>query len=162
MNILTEQLQRRHLPLLSDWLDRSDGALTPNDLPARAEALAAWFDRSAAQPGRLDCLTLVYETPVGVASLLPLPGQPGAAELRVLLGEVGYNALRTGTYVALQMLDRAFLDLEFSRAAIRVYDRHAPFLQALERMGFSRTDEREGLVFLAVGRDDFLRRKYLF
>ena len=106
MNILTEQLQRRHLPLLSDWLDRSEGALTPNDLPARAVALAAWFDRSAAQPGRLDCLTLVYETPVGVASLLPLPGQPGAAELRVLLGEVGYNALRTGTYVALQMLDQ--------------------------------------------------------
>lgn len=162
MDIWTERLQRRHLPLLEGWVCRADGAVTPNDLPERADALAQWYDAAAAQPGRLDCLTLVYETPVGVAGLLPLAGQPDTAELYLLLGEVGYNLLRTATYVTIRMLDRAFQDLGLARVTLRADPRRAQLMQAFARMGFSGADAPDGLRALSVESDVFRQRKHLF
>ena len=75
MDIWTEQLERRHLPILERWLWRTAGAITPNDLPSDVIELRTWFERSVAEPGRLDCLALVYETPVGVAGLRRKNGQ---------------------------------------------------------------------------------------
>ena len=162
MDIWTERLERRHLPLLENWLARADGAVTPNDLPAHPDALAKWYDAALAQQGRFDCLTLVYETPVGVAGLLPLAGHPDTAELYLLLGEVGYNPLRTATYITIRMLDRAFQDLGFARVTVRFDPRHEQLLQAFGRMGFSGEDVTDGLRTLSVERDVFLQRKYLF
>ena len=34
MDIWTEQLERRHLPILERWLGKTAGAITPNDLPS--------------------------------------------------------------------------------------------------------------------------------
>ena len=61
------------------------------DLSEEAHELESWFDMCAAEPGRLDCLALVYETPVGVAGLRRRHGQKDTLELYLLLGEVGYN-----------------------------------------------------------------------
>ena len=69
MDIWTERLVQRHLSLLERWIGRTDGALTPNDLPRKAEDLAVWFGACSADAGRLDCLISVYETPVGIARL---------------------------------------------------------------------------------------------
>ena len=66
MDIWTERLMQRHIPLLERWIGRTDGALTPNDLPRKAEDLAVWFGACSADAGRLDCLISVYETPVGL------------------------------------------------------------------------------------------------
>ena len=109
MDIWTERLERRHLVIVERWVGRTAGALTPNDLPDAAEALADWFSRGAAEPGRLDCLLRVYDTPVGLASLRR-SAEADTAELSLLLCEVGYNPLRTATYAAMRMLDRAFSD----------------------------------------------------
>ncbi|MBQ9250613.1 MAG: hypothetical protein IJ179_09645 [Oscillospiraceae bacterium] len=160
MNIWTEELVERHLPLLEAWAGRSDGAITPNDLPASAEGLAQWFERRGAEPGRLDCLALVYETPVGLAGLRR--SAEGEAELYLLLCERGYNPLRTATYICLRMLDRAFLDLGLERVTMRVLPDGTWFLEALARMGFSPTEERDGPGCLAVERDTFQNQKYLF
>jgi hypothetical protein len=162
VNIWTERLERRHLPLLEGWIGRGESALTANDLPAQAEGLARWFERSAAEAGRLDCLALVYETPVGVAALRPCAGQEGTAELTLLLGEKNYNPLRTATYIALRMLDRAFLERGLTQVGIRVCAGQDWLLEPLGRMGFRRTAAREGLIGLSVDREDFLSRKYLF
>ena len=160
LNIWTERLERGHLPLLERWIGRGDGELTANDLPTEAERLAAWYERAAAEPGRLDCLTLVYETPVGVAGVRRIRGQE--AELYLLLGETGYNALRTATYVSLRMLDRAFGDLGSARVTVQVRAEQAWFSEVLERMGFIRTAEGEKLCALAVEKEHYLSRKYLF
>ena len=80
----------------------------------------------------------------------------------MLLGEVGYNLQRTATYVTLRMLDRAFLELGYEQVLVWVYARHGWFLAVLERMGFSRAAEQDGLIRLRAGREDFLNRKYLF
>ncbi|MBR1456296.1 MAG: hypothetical protein IJ594_03940 [Oscillospiraceae bacterium] len=162
MDIWTQQLQRRHLPLLTRWLGRDGGALTPHDLPREADGLARWFEACAAEPGRFDCLALVYETPVGLAGLRRGDAPADEAELYLLLCEVGYNPLRTATYVTLRMLDRAFLERGLARVTVRVSARHARFLEALERMGFSRTEDRGDTVCLAVDKAAFLARKYLF
>ena len=161
VNIWTERLERGHLPLLGRWLGRADAALTPNDLPAEAVELEAWFERCAAEPGRLDFLTLVYETPVGLASLRP-GGEDGSAALELLLGERNYNPLRTATYVALRMLDRTFLECGFRRVSVQAFTRHAWLLEPLERMGFSRTAEQGDRICLTVEKDCYLSRKYLF
>ena len=158
----TERLERGHLPLLRRWIGRGDGALTPHDLPPEADKLTAWFDDCAAEPGRLDCLVSVYETPVGVAGLRRCGGQDGTATLYLLLGEVNYNPLRTATCVTLRMLDRAFLDLGLARVEMQVCAGHAWYPEVLERMGFTRTDAQDGTIRLAVEKDAFLSRKYLF
>lgn len=160
MDIRTEYLARRHLPLLARWLGRTSGAVTPNDLPEDAAALAAWFDRCQADPARLDCLALVYDTPVGLAGLRRTQAQ--TASLWLLLGETGYNALRTATYVAQRMLDRAFSDFGAVCVCAEVNPGHAQILAALERMGFRRTGETDGRIALAVDRETFSRQKYLF
>lgn len=162
MDIWTEQLSRRHLSLLERWIGRGDGALTPNDLPSNTEELEAWFELCVAEQGRLDCLALVYETPVGLAGLRSCEAQNRTAVFYLLLGEVIYNPLRTATYVTLRMLDRAFLDNGLSRVIIRVHARFEWFLEVLERMGFSRTAVQDDLITLTVKKNDFLHRKYLF
>ena len=161
LNIWTERLERGHLPLLERWIGRGDGELTANDLPTEAERLAAWYERAAAEPGRLDCLALVYETPVGVAGVRRIRGQE-EAELYLLLGETGYNALRTATYVSLRMLDRAFGDLGSARVTVQVRAEQAWLSEVLERMGFIRTAAEEKLIALAVEKENYLSRKYLF
>ena len=163
MNIWTEQLQRRHLPLLECWIGRVEGAVTPNDLPREASKLTEWFERCMAEPGRLDCLALIYETPVGITGLRQYDdGQRETATLYLMLGEVNYNPLRTATYITLRMLDRAFLDIGLECVTIRVCIRHAWYLNTLEQMGFSRTSEQDGLIYLSVEKKTFLGRKYLF
>ena len=162
MDIWTETLERAHLPLLARWLDRADGALTPNDLPGDAAALPAWFERCAAEPGRLDCLALVYETPVGLAGLRQSGASEGAAALSLFLGERNYNPLRTATYLTLRMLDRAFLDLGLSQVHMEVHVRFGWYLEALERMGFQRGAEDGGRIPLRVEKERYLSRKYLF
>lgn len=161
MNIWTERLERRHLPVLAQWAGRTDGAMTPGDFPPDAAEIPRWLDCCAAEPGRLDCLILAYETPVGLAGLLACE-EKDAAALYLLLCEVNYNPLRTATYATLRMLDRAFSELDCALVTTQVYARHGQYLNALECMGFSRTAERDGLLDLRAEKDVFLRRKYLF
>ncbi len=161
MDIWTERLERRHLPVLENWIGRTDGALTPNDLPPEANGLVPWFEACSADPERLDFLALVYETPVGVTGLRRY-SQEGAAELYLLLGEVNYNPLRTATYVTLRMLDRAFLELGFRCVTVRVRAQHSWYIEVLEQMGFTRTAENSEAISLAVEKEVLLNRKYLF
>ena len=161
MDIWTEHLQRRHLPLMEQWVGRTDGAVTPNDLPQDAGALTVWFEACAEEPGRQDFLITVYETPVGVAGFRR--GGQGTAELYLLLGEVQYNLLRTATYAVQRVLDHAFQNAGLDRVTVRVYRRCAKLLDALERMGFTRDAQQDdGMVFLAIEKNAFRRRKYLF
>ena len=162
MDIWTEKLEQRHIPTLRRWIRRSSGAMTPNDLPDAEEKLSQWFESCAAEPGRLDCLILVYETPVGLAGLRRNCCRTGTAELYLLLCEVGYNPLRTATYATMRMLDRAFLDEGLARITVRVDRRRTEYLAALERMGFSGEAEEDGRIRLAVEKDLFSSRKYLF
>lgn len=162
MNIWTEQVVERHLPLLQAWAGRTEGAVTPNDLPASAEELAAWVRRRGAEPGSLDCLALVYDTPVGLAGLRRSAGREREAELYLLLCELGYNPLRTATYVCLRMLDRAFLELGLERVTVGVNREFSWLLEPLERMGFVCETEGESLIGLTVEKAAFLDRKYLF
>lgn len=162
MDIWTERLVRRHLPLLECWVRRREGAMTPNDLPREAEKLAAWYEACSADPGRLDCLVSVYETPVGLSGLRQHSGQSDTAELHLLLCELSYNPLRTATYTTLRMLDHAFLELGFNRAAVQIYAKHGWYLNVLEQMGFTRTIELDGLISLSVEKSVYLDRKYLF
>ena len=157
MDIWTEPLQRRHLPTVERWLTRTDGALTPMDLPQDPAALEAWFNRCAEEPGRLDCLLLVYETPVGVATLRRTDAVDTAA-LSILLGERSYNPLRTATYVTLRMLDRAFLELGVRRVTMELLAPWPAYRAALDQMGFS----PDGDARLAVEKDVFLQNKYRF
>ena len=69
MNILTERLELNNLPLLAQWLTREDAALTPNDLPRKAEQLSAWLECQTPDPERQFFLVLIYDTPVGIAGL---------------------------------------------------------------------------------------------
>lgn len=160
MNIWTERLQRRHLPLLEAWVGRTDGAVTPNDLPADRAELSKWFEACAAEAGRLDYLITVYETPVGVAGLR-LSGENGAA-LYLLLGEVQYNLLRTATYAVQRMLDHAFQDPGCDRVTAQVDARFAQLLEALERMGFQSQTLDDGATLLSIELEAFRQRKYLF
>ena len=162
MDIWTERLDRAHLPLLAQWLARREGALTPSDLPADCAGLSDWFEAQAAEPERQDFLALVYETPVGLAGLRGCGGNSGTAELWVLLGEVGYNLERTATFVTLRMLDRAFFEVGYEQVLVWVYACHGWFLELLERMGFTRAAEQDGMICLLVGKAVFLNRKYLF
>ena len=162
MNIWTESLEKAHMPILERWIGREEGALTPNDLPKNSDELPQWFERCTSDPGRNDFLILAYETPVGLAGLQNVSGQERTAELYLLLCEVNYNLLRTATYAALPMLDRAFRDCGSDRVIIRLREQHAWIVEVLERMGFFCVREGNGLIMLAVEREEFLQRKYLF
>lgn len=163
MNIWTESLERKHLPLLKSWIGRIPGKLTANDLPLDPEALTDWFERRALESGRLDFLVSVYETPVGVAGLRVCDGEANTAGMYLLLGEANYNPLRTATYATLQILDRAFQECGFDRVCAEVYAKeHKEYLEALERMGFSKTAEASEKSYTSIERKLFLDRKYLF
>ena len=149
MDIWTEQLQKRHLPILESWLGRSAGALTPNDLPKEVNQLSSWFD----QRWGSDFLISVYETPVGVAGLRD-------NEFYLFLGEVGYNLVRTATYATLRILDQAFTI--FDSITVRVDKNRHEYLSALNTMGFRQLSEENGLVRLSVQKTEFQSRKYLF
>lgn len=162
MDIWTERLERRHLPLLERWAGRGEGALTPNDLPPDTENLATWYETCSAEQGRLDCLISVYETPVGIAGLRRQGWQSETAELYMLFCELNYNLLRSATYATLRMLDRAFLELGFERAVVYVHARHGWYADVLEQMGFSHGAEQDGTLLLSSEKSVYLDRKYLF
>ena len=159
MDIWTERLERRHLPLLKNWIGRTSGMMTPNDLPEDPAGLPAWYENRAAEPDRLDCLISVYETPVGVSGLRK--GQDGSGEFYLLLGETNYNPLRTATYATLRMLDRAFDECGCESVRVRAFLCFEEYREALERMGFSGTGEEDGLICAEIRKQDFLSRKYL-
>jgi len=160
MDIWTEGLESRHLPILKNWIGRTSGRMTLNDLPEDPTRLSAWYEDCSAEVGRLDCLISVYETPVGVSGLRK--GQDGAGEFYLLLGETNYNPLRTATYATLRMLDRAFEECGCTRVWIRLFPCFGEYREALERMGFSETPEEDGLICAEIRKLDFLSRKYLF
>ena len=162
MDIWTEELERRHLPVLQPWLSRGDGAITPNDLLIDGKDLESWFAALSSEPGRQDFLALVYETPVGIAGLRRSAGGNNMMEMYLLLGEIGYNLLRTATYVTLRVLDRAFSDAGVGRTAIRIRPGYGWFLPVLEQMGFSRTVAENGILSFSAERNEYLSRKYLF
>ena len=161
VDIWIEKLERRHLPLLENWLGRSSGRMTPNDLPTDAEKLTQWYETCTAEPGRQDHLVLVYETPVGVAGLRRREGREGAAELYLLLGETGYNLLRTATYAVLRLLSTVFREDGLDRVSAELSPQGREILPALERMGFSREGEDGGLR-VSIEKKSFQERKYLF
>lgn len=162
MDIWTERLERRHLPFLANWIGRTSGAMTPNDIPVNAEELSLWYENKSTDPGRKNFLVLVYDTPVGLAGLRQRDGRREVLELYLQLYEVNYNPLRTATYATLRMLDRAFLDNKAKRVEARVFAQHRDYLEALERMGFSRTAADNEMICVAVEKDPYLSRKYLF
>ncbi len=162
MDIWTEELERRHLPDLQRWLGRRDGAITPNDLPVDGKDLESWFAALSSEPGRQDFLALVYETPVGVTGLRRSAGLNDTMEMYLLLGEVGYNILRTATYVTLRVLDRAFSDAGVGYVTIHVCPGYGWFLPVLEQMGFSRAGPTDERASFTAAKDKFLSRKYLF
>ena len=143
MDIWTEQLERRHLPILERWLGRTAGVITPNDLPSDVIELRTWFERSVAEPGRLDCLAHTLE-------------------VYLMLGEVGYNLRRTATYVALRIIDHAFSNADAAQVAVRVSPCHTWFLDVLYRMGFAEERTENEMTVFTVEKDVFLNRKYLF
>ena len=149
MDIWTEQLYRRHLPIVEHWLDRSAGALTPNDLPKEANQLSAWFEERAES----DFLISVYETPVGVSGFRD-------NEFYLFLGETGYNFVRTATYATLRMLDHAFMT--FDSVYAYVYKNRHEYLSVLNTMGFTQLGEENGLIMVSVQKPEFQSRKHLF
>ncbi len=162
MNISTERLTRSDLPFLERWLCREDGAVTPNDLPSDPGLLSRWFEDASSDSDRLDCLALVYETPVGMTGLHRRNVPEGYAALYLLLGETAYNPLRTATYVIFRMLDRAFTDLDFDSVGMDVLPPYGWLADILARMGFSRAAVRDGVLSFTVEKDAFARHRHLF
>ena len=162
MNINTERLKLRHFPILQQWAGRTSGAMTPNDFPWVKEQIQKWLELNTDNAERLDCMIFVYDTPVGIAGLLHDNTSPESAELYMLLCEVGYNLIRTATYATLCMLDRAFQEYGLQTVSASVYTCHPEYLEALERMGFSRQTEKGELIMVEAGRKAFYSRKYLF
>ena len=160
MDIWTEKLEQRHLPILEHWLGRTGGRMTPCDIPDKPDMLPLWYERCTAEPGRLDCLVLAYETPIGITGFRRATNNPEEAELYLILGESGYNLIRTATYATLRILDCAFQD--YSRLNARVYAQHEDYLFALKRMGFSQGTAAGRLIPVRVEKEIFQSRKYLF
>lgn len=160
MDIWTEKLEQRDLPTLKHWIGRTPGRLTPCDLPDNPDELPQWYEKYTAEPGRMDCLVLAYETPIGITGFHRAVGDPDVAEFYLMLGEANYNLIRTATYATLRILDRAFQD--YSRVNAKVYDYHKEYLPALERMGFSLVAAETGLMSVNVDKEVFQSRKYLF
>lgn len=162
MDIWTEELQQRHLPILEKWIGKTSGQLTVNDFPMNAEQIPSWFDRCRSESRRNDCLISVYETPVGISGLRKGKTDSDSAELYFFLGESNYNPIRTATYATLRMIDRAFQDPGLGCVYAMVFSHQKDYLDSLYRMGFSTTTEEDGLVLVFVNKDVFLSRKYLF
>ena len=162
MNINTEKLKLQHSPILQQWVGRTSGAMTPNDLPRAKEQIQQWLELNMNDTERLDCLIFVYDTPVGITGLRHDNTSPESAELYMLLCEVGYNLIRTATYATRSMLDRAYLDYGLQTVSASVYTCHPEYVEALERMGFSRQTEKGELMMVEAGRKAFYSRKYLF
>ena len=99
---------------------------------------------------------------MGLAGLRQHDGRGEILELYLQLYEINYNPLRTATYATLRMLDRAFLDSKTKRVETRVFVQQRDYLEALERMGFSRTAADNEIICVAVDKDPYLSRKYLF
>lgn len=160
MDIWTEQLEIRHLPILKHWIGRESGVMTENDLPEDTGMLSAWFETCKTDQTRLDCLVSVYETPVGIAGLIRRDER--TAWMYLFLGEINYNSVRTATYATLRMLDRAFLENGYDSVRIKVLLRHTEYLDALVQMGFSGDEMKDGYRIASVEKQQFLSRKYLF
>ena len=61
-----------------------------------------------------------------------------------------------------ERLKNRFLEQGLERVSVRADERQAWFLEALEKMGFVRRAEGDGLIALTVEKAAFLDRKYLF
>jgi len=160
MDIWTEKLEQRDLPTLKHWIGRTLGRLTPCDLPDNPDELPQWYGKCAGEQGRLDCLVLAYETPIGITGFHRAVEDPDVAEFYLMLGEANYNLIRTATYATLRILDRAFQN--HPRVNAKVYDYHKEYLSALERMGFSQVTTEGGMTAVNVDKEVFQSRKYLF
>ena len=160
VDIWTEHLEKRHLPYLEPWTKRISGKMTATDFPAHAAELPLWYENSLKELGRWDCLVSVYETPVGIGGFRGIEVAPDAGRLYLMLGESGYNLIRTATYATLRILDRAFQT--FSQVEAAVYANHAEYLDALGRMGFTQSEPMGDTVLVRVEKGVYLGRKYMF
>ncbi len=155
MNIETVELKREDLPRLTFWVRRGYGAVTSHDLPRENPEL--WFDSVSNRNDRLDCMVYLYYTQVGLAGLTEIERETGTARLYLLLGETGYNSLRTGTYAALQMLDRAFGDLGLQSVETTVTTEDPDLQSMFPRLGFRETDT--GLI---ITKAEFQKHRFIF
>lgn len=155
MNIETVELKREDLPRLTFWVNRGYGAVTAHDLPK--ENPETWFESVSRRDDRLDCMVYLYYTQVGLAGLTEIRRETGTARLYLLLGETGYNSLRTGTYAVLQMLDRAFGDLGLQSVETTVVTEDPDLQSIFPKLGFRETEA--GLV---LTREGFQTHRFLF
>ena len=155
MNIDTVELKREDLPRLTFWVRRGYGAVTSHDLPR--ENPEPWFETVSGREDRLDCMVYLYYTQVGLAGLTEIDRARGAARLYLLLGETGYNRLRTGTYAALQMLDRAFGDLGLQTVETTVTTADPDLKSIFPKLGFRETASGHVLT-----REEFQKHRFLF
>lgn len=155
MNIDTVELKREDLPRLTFWVRRGYGAVTGHDLPL--ENAEAWFESVSSRDDRLDCMVYLYYTQVGLAGLTEIDRETGTARLYLLLGETGYNSLRTGTYAALQMLDRAFGDLGLQSVETTVTTEDPDLKSIFPKLGFLETDAG-----LLLTKEEFQKHRFLF
>lgn len=155
MNIDTVELKREDLPRLTFWVRRGYGAVTGHDLPL--ENAEAWFESVSSRDDRLDCMVYLYYTQVGLAGLTEIDRETGTAKLYLLLGETGYNSLRTGTYAALQMLDRAFGDLGLQSVETTVTTEDPDLKSMFPKLGFLETDTG-----LLITKEEFQKHRFLF
>ena len=162
MDIWTERLEERHLPILEKWVGRISVRITPNDLPQNPAELPAWYKDCTSEIGRVDCLISLYETPVGISGLRNCDTRAGTGEFYLMLGESNYNPLRVAAYAALQMLDRAFQECGYDSVSTHVFCRCVEYLKALEKMGFTHIAEKDEMICAEVRKQEFLSRKYLF
>ena len=141
-------------------MGRSSGVLTSNDFPNNEDDLQNWFE-GRSDLGRLDCLVLAYETPVGLGGFRQRDKfQKG--EFYLFLGEVGYNPIRIATYATQRILSRAFTDYAIDEMIARVYSRHKDYIEVLTKMGFYKIAEKNELTILAIKESQFMDSKYLF
>lgn len=150
MNIDTVELKREDLPQLLFWVNRGYGACTAHDLPS--ENAEAWFDH---RQNRLDCMVYLYYTQIGLAGLTDIAD--GVARLYLIVGETGYNRLRTAAYAALQMLDRAFGDLQLRRVETTVTTEDPDLRAIFPKIGFQPAGTA-----MRITKEDFLEHRFLF
>lgn len=162
VNIWTERLQENHIPILENWAGRNSGALTKSDFPTDKVQLLNWYHVCAANPKRQDYIVLAYDTPVGITGLLKPDADVPELQFYLRLGETNYNLIRTATYATLQMLDRAFQDFDCKYVVTQINAVNTLFSDVLEQMGFYLKAEQNGRFAVAIEKDMFLKRKYLF
>lgn len=155
MNIETVELKREDLSRLTFWVNRGYGAVTSHDLPR--ENAEQWFETVSRRGDRLDCMVYLYYTQVGLSGLTEIDRETGTARLYLLLGETGYNSLRTGTYAALQMLDRAFGDLGLRAVSAHVTTEDPDLQNMFPKLGFRETETD-----LVLTKEEFQKHRFLF